>query len=466
MDERSFKFEFELSEIRNSLEVLDSVLTYAYEGYVLVDKDARIIKMNYEKLMGIKEEAVLGKPVEEIIENSRLHIVVKTGVNEIGYVQRIQGHDMITNRIPIFKEGKIIGALGTIVFKDIIDIKERSRELILLQNKINGYKGELERIEGTLYSFDSIVTQDGKMEYLKNLGKKAALTNSTVLITGESGTGKELFANGIHKASYRRSKEFIAINCAAIPKELLETELFGYEEGAFTGAKKGGKLGKFEIAKGGTIFLDEIGTMPMEMQVKLLRVLEAKEFERVGGNKKIELDARIIAATNENIEEQIRSGKFREDLYYRLNVISLDIPPLKDRLEDIPLLAESLLTYLTKEMRIEKKILAKETIKILKTYDWPGNVRELRNVLERVLNISSSNIIYPEHLPERVINRVNYSIENHEIRPLNEIVYEAEKEAIKKALIVCNGNKSLAADRLGIHRTALYKKISKHNLQD
>ena len=224
MNERSFKSEFELSEIRNGLEVLDSVLTYAYEGYVLVDKDARIIKMNYEKLMGIKEDAVLGKPVEEIIENSRLHIVVKTGVNEIGYVQRIQGHDMITNRIPIFKEGKIIGALGTIVFKDIIDIKERSRELILLQNKINNYKGELERIEGTLFSFDSIITQDGKMEYLKNLGKKAALTNSTVLITGESGTGKELFANGIHKASYRRGKEFIAINCAAIPRELLETE--------------------------------------------------------------------------------------------------------------------------------------------------------------------------------------------------------------------------------------------------
>lgn len=464
MDERSFKSEFELNEISGSLEVLDGVLTYAYEGYVLVDKNARIIKMNYEKLLGIKEEAVLGKAVEEIIENSRLHIVVKTGVNEIGQVQRIQGHQMIANRIPIFKGGEIIGALGTIVFKDIIDIKERSRELILLENRINNYKGELERIEGTLYSFDSIVTKDGKMEYLKNLGKKAALTNSTVLITGESGTGKELFANGIHKASYRRDKEFIAINCAAIPRELLETELFGYEEGAFTGAKKGGKLGKFEIAKGGTIFLDEIGTMPMEMQVKLLRVLEAKEFERVGGNKKIELDARIIAATNENIEEQIRLGKFREDLYYRLNVISLDIPPLKERLEDIPLLADVLLTYLSKEMRIEKKTLAKETIKVLMTYDWPGNVRELRNVLERVLNLSSSNTIYPEHLPERVINRVNYSIENHEIRHLNEIVYEAEREAIKKALIVSNGNKSLTAERLGIHRTALYKKIRKYNL--
>ena len=203
----------------------------------------------------------------------------------------------------------------------------------------------------------------------------------------------------------------------------------------------------------------------MEMQVKLLRVLQAKEFERVGGNKKIELDARIIAATNENIEDQIRSGKFREDLYYRLNVISLDIPPLKERLEDIPLLAEILLTYLSKEMRIEKKVLAKETIKVLMTYDWPGNVRELRNVLERVLNLSSSNTIYPEHLPERVINRVNYSVENHEIRHLNEIVYEAEKEAIKKALIVSHGNKSLAAERLGIHRTALYKKITKYSLQ-
>ncbi len=205
----------------------------------------------------------------------------------------------------------------------------------------------------------------------------------------------------------------------------------------------------------------------MEMQAKLLRVLEAKEFERIGGNKKIDLDARVIAATNENIEEEIRKGKFREDLYYRLNVITIDIPPLRDRPEDISLLAENLLEYLIKEMRTGEKELSPETIKILRRYSWPGNVRELRNVLERAINLSSKTLILPEHLPERVFNRINYNLGNkEEVEPLKDIVREAEKEAIRKALILTNGNKSLAAEKLGIHRTALYKKMEKYEMDD
>jgi PAS domain S-box-containing protein len=461
------ELEFQLRELKDSLDMLEDILNYAYEGYVLVDNQGKIVKMNYEKLMGIKEEDALGKPVEGVIENTRMHIVVKTGVKELRDVQRIQGHDMITNRIPIVKNGRIIGGVGTVLFKDVSEVKELAHQLLDLQSKINKYRGEIERIQGTRYSFDSIITRNGKMEYLKKVGRKAAESNSTVLITGESGTGKEMFAHAIHKASYRKAEAFIPINCAAIPRDLLESELFGYEGGAFTGARKEGKPGKFELATGGTIFLDEIGTMPMEMQAKLLRVLEAKEFERIGGNKKIDLDARVIAATNENIEEEIRKGKFREDLYYRLNVITIDIPPLRDRPEDISLLAENLLEYLIKEMRTGEKELSPETVKILRRYSWPGNVRELRNVLERAINLSSKTLILPEHLPERVFNRINYNLGNkEEVEPLKDIIREAEKEAIRKALILTNGNKSLAAEKLGIHRTALYKKMEKYEMED
>ncbi len=457
--------ERQLKELKNSLDMIEYILEYAYEGFVLVDKDGKIVKMNYEKLMGLKEEENLGKPVQDVIENTRMHIVVKTGKKELRHVQRIQGYDMITNRIPIIKNGEIIGAVGTVLFKDASEVKELARELIQLENKINEYKGEIERLQDNRYSFDSIKTQDPKMEYLKKLGRKAAESNSTVLILGESGTGKEMFAQAIHRASYRKSKAFVPINCAAIPKELLESELFGYEGGAFTGARKEGKPGKFELANGGTIFLDEIGNMPLEMQAKLLRVLEERKFERVGGNNKIQLDARIIAATNENIEEAVKKRQFREDLYYRLNVITLDIPPLRERIDDISILCEDLLDYLAKELDCQRKAIDNKTLKILKDYHWPGNVRELRNVLERGMNFSHGNIILPKHLPERVLTNLKSSVDYDEIYPLDEIVAQAEKEAIINALNQTKGNKTKAAKKLGIHRTALYKKIEKYDLK-
>ena len=456
--------EMQIKELKDSLDMIEYILEYAYEGFVLVDKNGKIVKMNYEKLMGLKEEENLGRPVEEVIENTRMHIVVKTGEKELKDVQRIQGYDMITNRVPIIKNGEIIGAVGTVLFKDASEVKELARELAKLEHKINEYKGEIERLQDSRYSFDSIKTQDPKMEYLKKLGRKASESNSTVLILGESGTGKEMFAQAIHKASYRKYEAFVPINCAAIPKELLESELFGYEGGAFTGAKREGKAGKFELANGGTIFLDEIGNMPLEMQAKLLRVLEEKKFEKVGGNNKILLDARIIAATNEDIEEAVKSGNFREDLYYRLNVITLDIPPLRERIEDIPILCEELLDYLCKELNSPRKTIDKNTINVLKNYHWPGNVRELRNVLERAINFSRGNIILPKHLPERVLSNPKDYIIQGQIHPLNEIVAQAEKEAIINAINKTEGNKTEAARQLGIHRTQLYRKIEKYDL--
>lgn len=455
----------QLEEVKTSLDMIEDILDYAYEGFVLVDSEGKIAKMNYEKLLGIKEEDALGRPVEDVIENTRMHIVVKTQKKEIRHIQRLQGYDMVTNRVPIIRGGKVIGAVGTVLFRDAGEVKEMAKELLQLENKINEYKGEIERLQYNSYTFHSIITQDSKMEYLKKLGRTAAGSNSTVLILGESGTGKEMFAQAIHKASYRKFSPFVPINCAAIPRELLESELFGYESGAFTGAKKGGKPGKFELANGGTIFLDEIGDMPLEMQVKLLRVLEEKEFERVGGNKKITLDVRIIAATNENIEEAVEKGKFREDLYYRLNVINLDIPPLRERMNDIPLISEHLLDNLSDELDTERKRLGQKTIDILMNYKWPGNIRELRNVLERAITVSTEKIIQSEDLPERFLNNKQLiEKRNEKIEPLKNVIAEAEKKAITNAIAKAHGNKTLAAEKLGIHRTALYKKIAKYNL--
>ena len=456
-----------LKELSRSIRMIEGILNYAYEGYVLVDSEGRVVMMQYDKLLGIEEEGAVGRPVEDIIENTRMHIVVKTGVEEIRHVQRIQGHDMITNRIPIIIDGKIIGGLGTVLFKDIDEMKDLAHKLLDLQSKINKYQGELKRIEGVEHSFDNILTNNSKMIYLKNIGKKAAETNSTVLITGESGTGKELFAQAIHKASYRKDGPFIAINCGAIPRGLIEAELFGYKEGAFTGASEKGKIGKFEMASGGTLFLDEIGNMSLDMQVKLLRVLETKEFEAIGGNEKIDLDARIIAATNENLEEEIKLGNFREDLYYRLNVISIDIPPLRERLEDIEKIAENIIDKLALEMDIDNKIITKEALTILTSYDWPGNVRELRNILERAMTLSNSNHISPQDISERVLYKTNndkYLNLDLVNKSLDEIVEEAEKNAIVGALEICKGNKTEAAKLLGIHRTSLYRRMDKYKI--
>ncbi len=458
-----------LKELSRSLKTIEDVLNYAYEGYVLVDRDGRVVMINYDKLLGIKEAEAIGKPIDQVIENTRMHIVVKTGVEELRDVQRIQGHDMITNRIPIVIDGEVIGALGTVLFKDINEVKELAHHLLDLQSKINIYKGEIQRIEQVKHSFDNILTNNNKMKYLKSIAKRAAETNSTVLITGESGTGKELFAEAIHKAGYRKDGPFLAINCAAIPKGLIESELFGYQAGVFKGANQQGKIGKLEMASGGTIFLDEIGNMSLDMQVKLLRVLEAKEFEPVGSNRKISLDARLIAASNEDLEIKVQEGLFREDLYYRLNVISIDVPPLRDRLEDVVLLAEDMLVKLCQELNLEEKFLTEETKSILSSYKWPGNVRELRNVLERALNLTSKKHITPADLPERILDKTknNFRLSRPMgvgSKSLEEIVDDAEKNAILEALHLSAGNRTEAAKLLGIHRTSLYRRMDKYDI--
>lgn len=453
-----------IDELKQGLEVMKDILDNAYQGIVLVDKDARIVKWNYEKLMGIKEEDALGKRVEDVIENTRLHIVVKTGEKELCEVQRIQGHDMIASRIPIIKDGKIVGAVGTILFKDIKEVHELAMKLKILKNTVDEYKGEINKMYRARYSFEDIITQNEKMLTLKENAKKAARSDSTVLIQGESGTGKEFFAHAIHNVSSRKNAPFIRVNCAAIPHELLESELFGYEGGAFTGAKKEGKIGKFELANGGTILLDEISSMPYSMQAKLLRVLEEREFERIGGNSRIRINLRIIACTNENLQTAVKEGRFRSDLFYRLDVVEVSIPPLRERLDDIPILSESILNQLEQKMGFSHKIVSDKAMLLFQKYNWPGNVRELRNVLERAANISSGGNINPEHLPDFINNKFYISSDKESMHTLKNIVAEAEIRAIMEALRLSNGNRTEAAKRLGIHRTALYKKLESYGI--
>ncbi|MTI96274.1 MAG: sigma-54-dependent Fis family transcriptional regulator [Firmicutes bacterium] len=451
-------------QLKFSIDMVEELLVNAYYGMVLVNKDGIIVKWNYEKFFGVPEEDVLGKPVQEVIENTRLHIVVKTGKKEICQVQEINGHNVITSRIPIIRDGVIIGAIGTILFGDTSELQSLATKVRKLEETLDRYKGELSKIYEARYSFNDIICKNPRMLELKSIAKKVAQTNSTVLIQGESGTGKELFAHAIHKESLRRHGNFITLNCAAIPRELLESELFGYEEGAFTGARKSGKVGKFELAADGTILLDEIGSMPLPMQSKLLRVLEAREFERVGGTKPVKLSARIISATNEDLEAQVQNRQFRSDLYYRLNVIKLVIPPLRQRVEDIDELSMYIVSKLIAHMPVGNKLLAPETIEMLKSYHWPGNIRELKNVLERAINFAPQSVIVPEDLPD-YIRASHQPSPSARDRSLKQILMEAEKQAIRAAIIEADGNRKLAAQKLGIHRTSLYKKMEKYELE-
>lgn len=293
------------------------------------------------------------------------------------------------------------------------------------------------------------------------MAEKAAETDSNVLLLGESGTGKEIFAHAIHGSSNRANGPFVKINCAAIPRELLESELFGYEAGSFTGARKNGKAGKFEIAHHGTIFLDEIGDMPLYMQVKLLRVIQEREVERVGSSKHRKVDVRIIAATNKNLEDMVKNKSFREDLYYRLNVMSISIPPLRVREGDIQLLSSYFLGRIGRRFNKACSGITSGAMNKLLAYHWPGNIRELQNVIERAYNlIDNGEAIDRKHLAKEISGWIEYK----EIRPLEETMRETEIKALQEAIESCRGNKSKVAKLLNISRATLYEKMNRYNM--
>ncbi len=443
--------------------ILNTVLNRAYEGIAVVDENARITMMNqaYCDFLQVKPEDVIGKPVEEVLENTRLHIVIKTGKDELRQVQHIKGHDIICDRIVLRDGNRIVGAVGKVLFRDISEVKELLEQTRRLQEELEYYKGELRSHLRARYSLEGIIGQSQAISDLKEMVRTVARSNSTVLLRGESGTGKELLAHAIHNASARSHGPFVKVNCAAIPETLLESELFGYDEGAFTGARKGGRVGKFEQANRGTILLDEIGDMPLGMQAKLLRVLQEREVERVGGTRPIKVDVRVIAATNQNLESLVSEGKFRRDLFYRLNVVVLEIPPLRERPEDIPALIDSLLDKLGKALGCGRKRMSDEALQVLLRHSWPGNVRELENVLERALNVLDGNEIQPRHLPYYLTES---QVRNPTLSPMKDALLRTERELLKQALTAAKGNHLEAARLLGLSKSTYYEKIARHEL--
>lgn len=454
----------QLTDIRQEIDLMNNLYEHTSRGMIVVDKNSIILKVNaaYEEIMGISAEDAIGRTAMEALENTRLHIVLQTGISELGEIQSQQGRQVIVNRIPLFDEaGQIIGALGEAVFKDIKEISsllERLRERA--QSVPIGKPVQVPRVDKS--PFDNIIGRSRPMVQVKNLSAKASFADNNVMITGESGTGKDLFAQAIHNASFRRDKPFVAVNCAAIPSDLLESELFGYEEGAFTGAKRGGKKGKFEIANHGTIFLDEIGDMPLAMQAKLLRVIEEQKVEKVGGLEPLTIDVRIIAATNKPLMQMIERGTFREDLYYRLNVISLRIPALRERHEDIGELLVHIMRGICEKRGQTAKQFAPETLQLLNSYHWPGNVRELINLIEQVMTTVSGPIILPKHLPSLQWKR--QALAQDKTRAVRERSLEEDAQEILEMLDRAKGNKALAAKLLGIHRSTLYEKMKKYNI--
>lgn len=434
-------------------------------GATVIDPRGRITHMNspYGRFLGVDPEKQIGKHCTEVFENTRMHIVAETGKAEINQSQRINGVDMVVQRIPMEKEGELIGVYGQVIFKDVSEVAALAKKLSKLESRVRAYEAELFDLRSTRYTFDSIIGDSREMVYLKEQARQAAMNDSTVLITGESGTGKELFAQSIHHGSRRCLQPFIRINCAAIPKDLLESELFGYEAGAFTGAKTKGKTGKFELADRGTIFLDEIGDLPLEMQPKLLRVLEEKEFEKIGGTRIIRPDFRVVCATNQDLEALMEQGRFRKDLFYRLNVIPIEIPPLRERQEDILPTAKALIRRMTQEAGLPEKRIEREAQKELRQHDWPGNARELSNVLERAMYASDSPLLYKGDLPfSMAFTKKQQKLKNRS--NLKHAKNQAQITAIYQALAKTGYNKAEAARLLGIHRTLLYKKMKEFNI--
>ncbi|MDF2670007.1 MAG: sigma-54-dependent Fis family transcriptional regulator [Paenibacillus sp.] len=459
-------------------------LESAYEGIVVADRNGIVLEVNetYASFIERERTELIGKHVTEVIENTRLHIVAKTGRAEFAELQKIRGHWMIANRIPVFSSGELIAVVGKIMFQDIDKLFEMNAKYKEIKAYLQASEKPQRSPFSAKYRLEHITGASLALEKVKTMAAKAANSNSTVLLMGESGTGKELFAHAIHQLSKRFYGPFVTVNCAAVPEALFESELFGYKEGSFTGAKKSGKLGKFALAHKGTIFLDEIGELSLSMQAKLLRVLQEKEIEPVGGLPE-SVDIRVIAATNRRLEQMVGEGSFRRDLYFRLHVVELRIPSLRERREDIPPLCEALLAdieHWTSESGMDKVGIEPEAMKLLQSYDWPGNVRELSNVLERALYMMEGRMIKTNDLIDslkqpgagqqgqmaQVAANFDYVRGSLQTGTLKEAVEQLEQQYIKQALEEANGDKRLAAQRLGLSKSVLYTKLDKAKKQN
>ncbi len=435
------------------------------EGAVIVDRQARIVWMNerYPKRLGVADPAAaIGKPVESILPNSLMREVVDTGRPIMLDIMDFGEESFVVVRLPLRdKGGTVIGGIGLMLLDD-------ARSLAPLVSRFNRLKLDyadsqrrLAEARRAKYTLSSIIGASAACVAFKQQARRAARTRAAVLIQGETGTGKELLAQAIHNASLRADKPFVAVNIAAIPETLLESEFFGTAPGAFTGAERKGREGKFKLADGGTLFLDEIGDMSAALQAKLLRVLQEGEFEALGSNRLVPVDVRIVAATSRDLQAEVEAGRFRTDLYYRLNVVTLAIPPLRERLADLPLLCEHMLEALCRKLGLPLRDIAAEALQRLYQHHWPGNIRELQNVLERALMMSDGEALALADIDAVLpAARIAVAVATPVGLGLAEAIADAERAAIRKALDACGGNKARAATELGISRTSLYEKIA------
>lgn len=457
----------EITDLREVKSMLQAIINSTQDAISVVDANGKGLLINpaYTRLTGLTEKDVLGQPpTVDIAEGESMHLkVLQTREPVWGVPMKVgpNRREVVVNVAPILVNGELKGSVAVI---------HDTSEIIRLTEELERMKRLVRRLEAK-YTFDDIIGDSPAMQLAVEQARRVAETPATVMLRGESGTGKELFAHAIHNASRRRNAQFVRVNCAALNDSLLESELFGYVEGAFTGARKGGRKGLFEEANGGTIFLDEVGEIGLNLQAKLLRVLQEKEILRVGDNKPIAVDVRIIAATNVNLEQALERGTFREDLYYRLNVVPIFIPPLRQRQEDLPRLVNFLLRKFNQEYGRSMEAVDPEVLEILRGYRWPGNVRELENVIGQAMINARFNetVLRPEHLPP--LGRAEYRFPaRNGMAPeeafrlgktLDEAVAAVEKAMIEAALRETGGNKTEAARRLGIAVRSLYYKLNR-----
>jgi len=447
------------------LEILEKVLTQM-RGLVVVDHENKIVFLNeeYAGMIGLNPVEVIGLPVKEVIPASKLPVVVESGKAILGDVYYVVGKPTVCNRLPLKKDGVLIGAMSFEVFGEIQQSDKLFESLQELHTQLDYYKEKLKRFSGARYSMADIIGSSSVVVKLRKDILRSACTNSTVLVQGETGTGKELVAHALHRESLRAHYPFVKLNCGAIPTELIESELFGYEEGAFTGARRKGKKGKFELADKGTLFLDEVSQLSMAAQVKLLRALQEKEIERVGGETPITVDVRIIVATNNDLEEMVKEGSFRADLFYRLNVIPIKVPSLRERRTDIPALVERFANKYGDQAGLSSVSVAPEVLTLLSEQEWPGNIRELENAVERAIGMCNSNILDTNHF-EWLLPKSRKGIIATDGKTLEEAKTEFEKNMIINVLQSTGNNIKKTAELLNIDRSFLYQKMRRFGIQ-
>ena len=464
-------FAAEAERIRQRvMDTLLSAFSELSEGLLIVDREARIVWMNeqYPRHLGFSDPAeAIGKPVEEVIPNSLMRTVVTTGRPIMLDIMEFGSESFVVMRLPVRDEqDQVIGGVGVVVFDDARQLAPVMSRFQSLRHELADTRRKLDEARRAKYTFACFVGGSAPCLAVKNQARRAARSLAPVLIIGETGTGKELLAQAIHSASPRAGGPFVAVNIAAVPETLLEAEFFGVAPGAYTGADRKGRAGKFELAQGGTLFLDEIGDMSPALQAKLLRALQEKEIEPVGSNRLVSVDVRIIAATSRRLQEEVEAGRFRADLFYRLNVMNLQVPPLRERLDDLPAIAESLADSIARRLGEPLRSVDADALALLARHDWPGNVRELSNVLERALLMSDADRLsrddFASILPDLVAHPAPAATSSGAGRPrtLEAIHQDAERNAILSAISAAGGNKAQAARNLGISRASLYEKIS------